>query len=225
MYTGLKNGKTLTERLGNARLKSRDITELLGVCKGVLADGVVNLSEALFILQWLEDHRSIVSTWPADVLYETLDQMLEDGELSSRQEGDLVGLLADITGAPIRIEMTVTSDAGSVLGGSSRTLNTSTALPLAEPAEGLIFQDRNFVLTGHFLFGPRRECEVAVCDRGGNTQKGVNKKTDYLVIGEVGSESWAHSSFGRKIEKAVYMREAGHEIYIVSEATWASHLQ
>jgi len=40
--------------------------------------------------------------------------------------------------------------------------------------------------------------------------------TDYLVIGEIGSSNWVHSSFGRKIEKAMELKEKGR-ISIVSE--------
>jgi hypothetical protein len=40
------------------------------------------------------------------------------------------------------------------------------------------------------------------------------------VIGEYATDAWQNSSFGRKIEKAVAMREAGSPISIVSEAHW-----
>ena len=220
-----KYGRSLTERLGRARLESRDISELIGLCKGVLADAVVSYPEAFFILQWLEEHPIIVDAWPASVLYQSLDNMLEDGVLDSDEEKELLDLLVGITGVPIRVEVTEVTGGGVVLDSMERTLNTSTTLPVCEPESGLIFQDRNFVMTGKFVFGPRKECEAAVRERGGNTQKGVTKATNYLVVGEVGSAEWAHSSFGRKIEKAVYMREAGHDIYIVREQVWKDQLE
>lgn len=42
-------------------------------------------------------------------------------------------------------------------------------------------------------------------------------KTRYLIIGDIGSNAWAHSTFGRKIKKAVEVRERGDEISIISE--------
>jgi hypothetical protein len=36
---------------------------------------------------------------------------------------------------------------------------------------------------------------------------------------------WAHSSFGRKIEKAVHMREKGSRIAIVAEPYWVGQLR
>lgn len=210
-------GQTLTERLGRARLASRDIDELIGVCKGVLADGVVNLHEAMFILEWLEAHRSAIDIWPASVLYEATDRMLEDGKLSQEQESELLGILVEITGVPVRVGVTERRAIGYV---AERTLNTSTTLPLHEPDDGLIFDGMNFVLTGKFGHGTRSECENIVRRLGGIAQKTVTKATHYLVVGEIGTESWAHSSFGRKIEKAVQLRDLGHRIYIVHEQTW-----
>ena len=220
-----KYGRSLTERLGRARLESRDISELIGICKGVLADGVISYTEALFILEWLEEHRIITDVWPAGILYQSLDNMLEDGVLDNDEEKDLLGLLVEITGIPIRVEVAEVTEDGVVLDSMERTLNTPTMLPVHEPESGLIFQDKNFVMTGKFVFGARGKCEAAVRERGGNTQKGVTKATNYLVVGEIGSAEWAHSSFGRKIEKAVYMREAGHDIYIVREQVWVDQLK
>jgi len=40
------------------------------------------------------------------------------------------------------------------------------------------------------------------------------------VLGAYATESWAHSSFGRKIEKAVDMRFSGVPIPIVGENHW-----
>ncbi len=45
-----------------------------------------------------------------------------------------------------------------------------------------------------------------------------------LVIGAYATDSWAHSSFGRKIEKALEIREEGSQISIVSELHWVSFL-
>lgn len=193
-------GRTATERLGVAKLQSRDVSELVGICKGVLADGAINLQEAAFILSWLDGHQSVSNLWPADYLCETLSKVLEDGRLSSADEGELLDVLVAITGAPIRIELSVVSDTGEKIQTVERTLNTSATLSINEPGDGMIFNGCCIVLTGNFLFGTRKECEEAVRMIGGTPQKRVTRSTNYLVIGEIGSESWAHSSFGRRIE-------------------------
>ena len=93
----------MTERLSRARFDSVDIPELIGLCKGVLADGTVNLLEAKFIFKWLEDRSDVLRTWPADELYEILGKVLVDGALSNEEEGELIDLLGEITGEPVSV--------------------------------------------------------------------------------------------------------------------------
>ncbi|MEQ8957566.1 MAG: hypothetical protein RLP02_06520, partial [Coleofasciculus sp. C2-GNP5-27] len=66
-------------------------------------------------------------------------------------------------------------------------------------------------------------CEAAIVERGGQAGS-LAAKTNYLIIGCYATESWAHSSFGRKIEKAVDFRENGVPIRIVSEEHWIQYL-
>lgn len=61
--------------------------------------------------------------------------------------------------------------------------------------------------------------------RGGYTLKDVTKKLHYLVIGNIGSEVWKHSTFGNKIAKAVEYRDKGREIVIISEAHWINFIK
>jgi len=207
------NPEPISARINAGMRQSRDINELIGLCKGVLADGVVNFSEAVFMLEWLEAHRECLNIWPASELYATLDTFLEDGKLDSNEESQLLGTLIGITGIPVKIERE-----------GIDVSTTSTSLPLSEPPEGLVFTDRNFVLTGTFELGTRPSCERLVAEKGGITQKTPTKATHYLVVGSIGSRDWAHSSFGRKIQKAAEMRRSGLDIAIISEQYLCQHL-
>ena len=92
-------------------------------------------------------------------------------------------------------------------------------MPLCpEPPTEIIVNGYGFVLTGNFAFGKRKEVEEIILSRGGNTKKNPSRNTRYLVIGEVGSDAWLHSSFGRKIEEAVGLRDKGYTISIITEA-------
>ncbi|NKI17412.1 hypothetical protein HCU74_08280 [Spongiibacter sp. KMU-166] len=204
----------VSARLNAAYRASRDISEFIGLCKGVLADAVVNEKEATFILQWLDLHPDVHGVWPTDVVRTALDTFLEDGRLSSNEESTLLEILAGITGAPIKVN----TRTGEIHG------NASTELPLFEPNQ-IIFSDRHFSLTGKFEIGGRSTCEQWIIDLGGKLQKVPTQATHYLVIGAIGSRDWAHSSFGRKIEKAVALRESGQEIYIVSEPFFISQVR
>ncbi len=52
----------------------------------------------------------------------------------------------------------------------------------------------------------------------------MTQRTNYLIIGTFGSRDWVHTSFGRKIEKAVQYRIAGCRLAIVGEDHWAASL-
>jgi NAD-dependent DNA ligase len=205
---------SVSARVADSRRRSVEIAELVGVCKGVLADGVVNLSEAFFILEWLDMRPAVQKLWPADVLYESLSAALEDGRLSEQQELELLELLVGITGVNVTIQY---SD------GLEDKVGTSARLPVDEGVD-VRFDGRSFCLTGVFSEWRRAECESRVIESGGFVQKTPTKKTDYLVVGAVGSSQWAQSSFGRKIEKAVALRDSGVDIFIISEEAWKAAL-
>ena len=52
---------------------------------------------------------------------------------------------------------------------------------------------------------------------GGVIDQSPTRDTHYLVIGELCSPDWVHTTFGRSIERAVELHNQGHPIQIVSE--------
>jgi len=74
------------------------IDELIGVCRGVIADGIVDEREAIFIGQWIENHRDIADRWPVNILYARLTEMLKDGVLNRAEQEELLATLREITG-------------------------------------------------------------------------------------------------------------------------------
>jgi len=204
-----ENGQPRNMGLAWARVADRQVDEIIGLCKGVLCDGAVNQSEAEFLLNWLENNRHAADKWPANVLYPRIQSMLEDGVLDNEEEQELLSLLVDITGQP----------GINVSGGVA-----STTLPFDDPAPRVSFHGEIFCLTGKFVAGPRRELEAAIATRGGKCKAAPCKKTTFLVVGEIGSRDWIHSSFGRKIEKAVELRDSGASIAIIPEERFFDYL-
>ena len=205
------HGQPLNRFYNHARLTDRAIDELLGLCKGVVADGVVNEREAQFLLDWMMTNRETANQWPANILYRRLAEMLADRCLDAREHVQLLALLYEITGSGKPVEQYVA--------------NFSTSLPLTLPAPTIHFPQRHFCLTGKFVYGTRPQCEGAIVAKGGRVQKVPTGATDYLVIGTVGSTDWIHSTHGRKIEAAVEFQERGYSIAIVSEEQWITHLR
>jgi NAD-dependent DNA ligase len=188
------------------RIVERDIDELTGLCKGALLDGTINQAEAEGILNWLNIHAGCLDAWPANVLHARLRNMLADGVLDADEEGELLGLL-------LRFATPEQSDG-----------KPKSAIPIDEPPPAITIAGHSFCFTGVFDFGSRTQCYAAVNQRGGIAVNGITKKLHYLVIGNVGSEFWKHSTFGNKIAKAVEYRDDGAPLIIVSESHWASHL-
>ncbi|MFZ2406597.1 MAG: BRCT domain-containing protein, partial [Methylobacter sp.] len=93
------------------------------------------------------------------------------------------------------------------------------------PAPEIIFNGRAFVITGNFKLGNRRAVIQAIEELGGEVfLKNVRMDTNYLVIGDIGSAAWMHSTQGRKIEAAVELRDRGTGIAIISEAHFMDYL-
>lgn len=190
--------------------KNRAADELVGICRGVLADGAVSAHEAAFLKDWIERNAQYAASFPFDHLHRRLMEGLTDGVLDADEEADLLDTLVHLVGGE------------SDLPGRA---SLATSLPLCMPSPDLAFPGSAFVVTGTFKYGPRVKVVEAIECRGGEIKTSVSAKINYLVIGEVGSQAWRHSSYGRKIEKAVELRESGKPIRIISEQHWTGFLQ
>ena len=207
-----RNAQPVTRRLSIARNADRDANELIGLSRGVLADGSVNQQEAEYLLRWLEERPESLEVWPLSVLYVRLSEMLNDNYLDAEEEAELIDMLLAYTGG------------GNVRQQESSATRVASTLPLCRPEPAVVFTDEMFVLTGAFVSGTRKECQIEIEKRGGIAQNSPTRKTRYVVIGNIGSEDWITTSYGRKIQKAIELRDDGRNISIISEAHWAKYL-
>ena len=195
----------------NRRMRiERDTSELLGVVKGMLCDGVVNDMEASYLRSWSLNHPDAVTQWPTSLIFTRLAQMVTDGRVEDDERSELIELLAGLVGGT-----------ESLLLGYEAT----TTLPLDVPPPPILYgPDQVFVFTGKFAYGPRRKCEDEIATRGSRCESTVTKRTTFLVLGTFGSEDWRQTSYGRKVERAVELRSTGAPIRIVGEDHWAGAL-
>lgn len=198
----------ITRSRNASRVQDRLIDELIGISRGVIADGVVDEKEAIFIGQWIENHREIADKWPVNVLYVRLMEMLKDGILNEDEQLELLETLRNLTGDRSPFQEP----------------NRSTTLPIDKPAPTINFLGKTFCLTGKFVFGSTFECEETITEMGGEVVQMPGQETDYLVIGELCSPDWVHTTFGRSIEKGVELKQQGHPIKILSEEHWVNSL-
>lgn len=201
-----ETGQPIVKVLSAARRSDRNIDELIGICKGIIADGTIVQSESEFLLNWMENNQDAAHQWPANILYERIGQYLLDGVLDPDESNELIELLKKITGGE-KIAEEVQSMASS--------------LPLDIPAPDIIFKGSIFCLTGTFTVGSRDKVTKLIEEKGGACVKSPTFETDYLIIGLIGSRDWIHSTHGRKIEAAVNNKEDGKSnISIISEEHW-----
>jgi len=203
------HGQPLNLRLNAARRAERDVSELLGLAKGVLADGVVNDDETRYLNEWAAGHPDALARWPVSLIFSRLQQIFSDGRVDEGERGELKELLA------------------SLIGGTESVMlgyDAPTTLPLDHPPPPISWDGEIYVFTGRFAFGTRAHCAREVTSRGGQVDDSVTRRTSFLVVGTFSSEDWATTSYGRKIQRAAELRDAGLALRIVGEDHWANAL-
>jgi len=193
--------------LSGDRITSRQIDELIGIARGLAADGTINQAEVEFLQKWLVANIDVSDQPILRTLYRRVNEILADGIVDDEETAELLDTLNRFSSRDFELGETL----------------KSTTLPLCEPAPPLTFAGKQYCFTGTFNYGQRKLCERAIAERGGNAG-GLTQKTDVLVIGVYATDSWKHSSFGNKIMSACDFRSKGLPISIVSEEHWVKHL-
>lgn len=184
------------------------IEELIGLIKGVMADGTVRQSEVEFLVKWLEKNKGTLDQWPAVAIFPRLKAALSDGNLDSEEEKEIRELLH-----------------AALEQNSLREAQEAAAIPYTIPVPEIQFANRTFCFTGKFQSGSRPWCVSQIIARGGIAASKLTQNVNYLIVGELNSGSWIHAKHGRKIGKAVKYRESGSKIAILSEQHWFEQLK
>lgn len=197
----------------SARIDRRSADVLVGLAAGLAADGTISTAEGVFLKDWIETNLVHLEDPVINLLYARLSNMLLDGVLDADESLELIGLLQGFSG--LSIDKPKASD---------QQYSVPNDLPFNSPEPELAWNGRLFVFTGIMAYGPRKDCQALVEDRGGIIGAGVSKKIHYLVVGSIGNDQWRHSSYGTKIMKAVELRESGSPIAIIGEQQWQRSL-
>lgn len=191
--------------------QARSQQEMIGLCKGIIADGRVCEAEASFLLNWFTANPEAASCWPGSQLAARLAEIWQDNQATPEELAALQELLKELTG----------------LGNKALAElphNFSSKLPLDQPEPVVTITGKSFCFTGKMAYAPRNVCEEAVFNLGGSACSRIVTSLDYLVIGLISSRDWKHSSHGTKILKALEYKEKGHPIAIISEDCWVRSL-
>lgn len=181
------------------------INYLIGIIHGIASDRQLLDAEITRLQNWIHTTQDglLTDKWPCNVLLHRIGAALDDGVITDAERADLLSTLEQVTGGGI--------DVGAA-GGMSTTLPYS-------PITTIQIPKHHFCFTGKFIYGSRAKCIAATAFLNGVIAENVSGTLDYLIVGGVASRDWAHSSYGRKIEKAVKL-----EVAIIPEEIWAKHL-
>jgi hypothetical protein len=197
-------------RLFKANLEnnvSKAIDQLTGICAGILADGKVNEKEAVFFADWVRKFAPYEPIWPFTDILTRVDRIFADGRCDKEELEELKSLMEELCGQ----------------NKDAKPKETySTTLPLDSPKpDPVVLVDRIVNITGRFAFGTRKKVMTAIEEEGGIPSGSTpTKKSNYLVIGVFASRDWYNTNYGRKIERAVELRESKSGIAIISEEHW-----
>lgn len=185
----------------------QSMTRLSGICEGLIGDHVLTDDEIRFLHDWIAQNDAVAYEFPGSLINRRVLEVLHDGIVTEEERAYLVKTLHQLIG---------TAD---VPEAQSKQLD----LELDSPSE-VVFGGSLFCLTGEFVYGPKPLCERAIVQRGGLVNPAVTKKLRYLVIGGLGSDEWAHGSYGTKIQKALAYKGRGLQIAVIKEECWARSL-
>lgn len=180
------------------------INQLLGLLQGIVADDEINEKEIDALATWLNMNNQIVDKWPASVVASKLSDILEDGTITEDEKKDLLTTVQKITGNHF-------CETGDASDNTTECFDDISLIP---------HDNIGFCFTGKFKSGSRKTVELKAQNLGAVTTKDVLLSTQFLVIGTLASRDWKYQSHGRKIEKAMSLKEKGQEIYVISEEQW-----
>lgn len=191
------------------RIQNKELEHFIGLLNGLVCDRVLAKQEIDYLDIWLREHPGVTGAWPGNIIHAKLQEVMRDGIVTDAERQHLLEVISSV--------------AGNSFAETGAAAPEVAEIEFNDDCE-LIIPERCYCFTGEFVFGTRAECERAIERRGGFTKPSFSKKVHYLVVGSIVSPAWVHTSFGRKIQAAMELRQSGHALRIVSENRWSSVL-
>jgi len=185
------------------------LNEFLGLISGIVADDKINEDEFKYLVEWLRGHEELVDDVTVCGVVKKLIEVSELDIITGKDEQELLMFLKQTAG--IRFLETGSTDVHPMDH-------------IADTIESMEHEGARICFTGVFDAGARKEVEAIANNLGAITRKAPSKSIDYVIIGSQVSPDWKHTSFGRKIQKAVELRECGHPLIILTERQWSQFI-
>lgn len=180
------------------------VNMLLGFLQGISADSNIVEQEVHALRALLLKHRDLLASWPGSLLFNRLNDILADGEITEDEREDLLELVKQISGQRF-------TESGLAAGMATEFFADGNVMSL---------RGKTVCFTGKFLSDTRHNLEQQAKLLGASPVKGVTTHLDVLIVGSLASRDWMFTSHGRKIEAAIKAKEKGQVIQIINEEDW-----
>lgn len=178
------------------QITSKAIQELQGLITAIIYDNIVTNEEIKLLFDFRERYRNYFDSFPLNEISTYLNDFAYN-EPNENKITEFLNFLVDL----------------SILPEHDPILKQ-----IFDNVENVIVPNNNFVVTGALKYGTRIVIQEKITKLGGNPQNRITNDTDYLIVGDDGSDSYKFSKFGRKIQKAIDMKEKNHKIKIITES-------
>ncbi|MFZ3501992.1 BRCT domain-containing protein [Vibrio harveyi] len=181
------------------------VNHLLGFLSGISADDTICDKEIERLSSLLEKDKTLSSIWPANAIKKRLDAILADDLVDEDERKELLDLIKAVSGQSML-------DTGLAYGMTADFSTTQDGR--------LCINGKRVCFTGKFLSGTRKVQEQRANALGAEIKGTVSKSIDILVLGSIASRDWRFTSYGRKIESALSLRDEGVSVEIINEELW-----
>ncbi|MBS1535790.1 MAG: BRCT domain-containing protein [Bacteroidetes bacterium] len=184
-----------------------DLQTLQGLCHGIISDGIIKDEEIIGLNDWLYQNEHLNTFYPYDEIRSLLLSILSDGKIEEEEKTVLLAYFnqfVNLNNVAVKDKIDEITKDISISG-----------LCTSEP--NVLFEGKTFCVTGILQRGNREDLKKKIAELGGIPTDTINKKTDYLIVGDNGNPAWAFSCYGRKVEKALQLRKEGHTIVLIHE--------
>ena len=186
-----------------------DLQRLQGILHGILADNVITKDELTGLRCWMDQNEHLVNAYPYTEISSVICSVLADGIVSSEETLFLKAFFSDFIN-----QNTATHINWEEINAAKKEMSL---FGICASCPEISIPEQLFCFTGKSSKTSRDGFADVVTSLGGFFKNNVVESTSYLIIGNEGNPCWAFSCYGRKVEKAVNMRKAGHPILLIHE--------
>jgi NAD-dependent DNA ligase len=181
------------------------INEIQGIAALIIYDGKIDNNEVEFLEKWILANAEYLDIFPLTNLKEMFTKIMTDGIADTNERIELLNFLDSIADKP--------DD------------NSPTIEAIYSKDTNIIIKNKEYCITGDLLYGERDALYNKITNLGGIKSNSVKMKTDYLIVGSLGSQYFKYGGYGAKVELAIrFNKEKKGNIKIISEKTFTNYI-